>query len=159
MTILAVLVTWYLTKVWYKRRLIANGSILRFHLVRIPIGSFLDYVLSFFRIRTRRVFLHRIYKEDSDRHLHNHPWTTSQSFVLWGGYRENLHNRPARWLFAGRWNRITAETYHQITNVLPNTWTLFFAGYRDREWGFLVDGQHVKWTTYLHLPDDTDLND
>lgn len=49
--------------------------------------------------------------------------------------------------------------FHRITHVLPNTWTLFVANARSREWGFDVAGKFVDWRTYLGLPEDTQLGD
>lgn len=42
-----------------------------------------------------RLYLHKFYTGDSDRHLHDHPWPF-RSLILWGGYTEFSYN-PA-WL-------------------------------------------------------------
>lgn len=42
------------------------------------------------------------------------------------------------------WNWIGPNVYHRILAVKPNTWTLFLAGPRTREWGF--------WTEHGHVP-------
>ncbi len=35
------------------------------------------------------IYLHGIYKEDQDPHLHNHPWNIA-TIILWGSYIEEL---------------------------------------------------------------------
>lgn len=47
-----------------------------------------------FRCRWFRVFLHRIYRPDDDRHLHNHPWPNALAIVLRGGYGEFSRSAP-----------------------------------------------------------------
>lgn len=109
-----------------------------------------------------KVFVHRIHRPDSDRDPHNHPWPWGLSLILWGGYHELRVTRPSlldprsfgpdedypynKWSFSAvRWfNWIGPDVYHRITWVAPNTWTLFLAGPRSREWGF--------WTKLGHEP-------
>ena len=121
-----------------------------------------------FRCKRFRVFLHRIYKPDADRHLHNHPWPNAVGIVLRGGYAETRSScNPLLAYYYGSWgdcndgrvNVLYPWTYHRITRVLPNTWTLFIAGRRSREWGFLTPDGHVDWRTYLGLPADATLED
>lgn len=109
-----------------------------------------------------KVFVHRIHRPDSDRDPHNHPWPWGLSLILWGGYTELRVTRPElegqprvgvslgqvnRWEFGPvRWlNWIGRGVYHRITWVAPNTWTLFLAGPRSREWGFWTDRGHVPY--------------
>lgn len=127
-----------------------------------------------------RIFLHRIWRKDHDRDPHNHPWPFGLSLILRGGYEE-LRVRPKyagqsaedlplgslpdhtsdKWLFqaVSWWNWLGPNTYHRITHVRPNTWTLFLAGPRTREWGFWTEAGHEDRRTYLELPGETDLND
>ncbi len=124
------------------------------------------YITRWHLIRTKRfrVFLHRIHRADKDRHVHNHPWPRAFALVLWGGYQEAIWAGGKKFL---SWNLAGATStaafkegrYHRITYVLPNTWTLFFAGPRSRDWGFLVDGQHTPCREYLNLPDNHDFGD
>jgi hypothetical protein len=120
------------------------------------------------RCKWFRVFLHRIYKPDADRACHNHPWPKAFSLILWGGYAEKrLHDaRHLQYVEYGVYSPGAFATdafkqnrYHRIVDVKPRTWTLFFAGRRTRDWGFLVDGQHVPWREYLKLPPDYDFGD
>lgn len=96
------------------------------------------------RIGTRRLMIHRIWRPDADRHLHDHPWKKATSFVLTGGYLEvRRKDRKApieiRRVEAWSLNRLDGETFHRIDDVDDGTWTLFLAGDRFQEWGFLMD--------------------
>lgn len=134
------------------------------------------YITRWHLIRTPwfRVFLHRIHRPDKDRHLHNHPWPKAFALVLWGGYceivarvYEGVASQTWNWHFAGHTSTdaFKPHAYHRIRIVLPNTWTLFFAGRRLNtrkgvsDWGFLVDKYHVQARPYLGLPPDHDFGD
>ena len=110
-----------------------------------------------FRMTAFRVFLHEILRPDPDRGPHNHPWPFAFSFVIRGGYVEDItyirrdedgaiverrewteiHTAPAL-----SWKAFRPGCYHRITTVQPNTWSLFFAGRRLRSWGFLIGWRH-----------------
>jgi hypothetical protein len=118
------------------------------------------------RIAGHRVILHRFHREDFDRHLHNHPWSHARFTILSGGYVEErlvangLPLMTEQHTFSpGMTNLICASTYHRITHVEPNTWTLGILGERSQDWGFLMDGgEHVPWRDYFarlhHAPDE-----
>lgn len=111
------------------------------------------------------IWLHRIWREDADRHPHDHPWASAGALVLTGGYGEDrvcTDNRGislegaghawhrTRWLTPGHVNLLPAGIYHRIVSVKPRTWTLFITGpAHGRGWGFLVDGRHVPSAEYL----------
>lgn len=59
----------------------------------------------------------------------------------------------------GQWNILYSRAYHRIVSVKPGTWTLFLAGKRSRDWGFLVNGVHIPWRAYLGMPADAKLED
>ncbi len=138
------------------------------------------YLTRYHLINTKRlkIFLHHIWRADKDRDLHNHPWPEAMSIILSGGYCETRVGdsdlriesvkRECEWwdlhklctYVAPAINTIEPGTYHRITKVLPNTWTLWIAGERSRRWGFLTyGGKHMDWCEYLGLPADTDLGD
>lgn len=109
------------------------------------------------------VRLHRIWRQDGDRHMHDHPWN-ARTFILRGWYIEDRLERPYRALwdftkvraFHLRHHGVTATLrfgeYHQITEVSPDgVWTLFVTGKKRGTWGFLVDGAKVNWRTYLGI--------
>lgn len=94
-----------------------------------------------------KVYLHHIHREDHDRHPHNHPWSWCKSLILCGGYVEH---RPQIVAYVPYdWNHIDVNSYHVITWVKRNTWTLFLAGRKVKSWGFLVDGKHVDKEIYF----------
>lgn len=94
--------------------------------------------------------LHKIYRPDNQRDLHDHPWSFL-SIVLWGSYEEDTVDgrRKIRW-----WNWKPLEGpkgRHSIRSVSREpVWTLVFTGPRRRIWGFWVDGgtKFVPWNEY-----------
>ena len=93
----------------------------------------------------RTFYLHRFVSCDSERCLHDHPWN-ARAFVISGWYKEqrlkylcskrgiisNIHTRKA-----GFFNRLSTTTFHRIITARENTWTLFWHGKREKEWGFI----------------------
>jgi len=98
------------------------------------------------------IFVHRIHTPDTDRHLHDHPWSFV-SFVLRGWYIETVpepvSGLPLRFIQRTWFNYKRATDRHRITLVSPNLWTLILTGPRRREWGFVVDGVWVHYREYL----------
>lgn len=96
------------------------------------------------------VYLHRVWRSDDDRALHDHPWFNI-SIVLRGGYYEHMPLYPVPYLqgYDRRERRVwrgpgsivfrRASALHrlEIQKGAPHaTWTLFVTGPRVREWGF-----------------------
>jgi hypothetical protein len=117
------------------------------------------YLLRVFRSVLPGVFLHRFFRSDGDRELHNHPWKWAVSLVLAGGYREerldDKYGSPVtvRVLGPGRLNFIRGSTFHRIEllDEERGAWSLFIAGPRPpagTTWGFL-DTQTGRFETYL----------
>lgn len=107
--------------------------------------------------RYSSVRLHRIMRSDHDRHLHNHPFRY-RSLILRGWYCEVWPEyvdweEPVEYscyFYRGEWNRGSPVSFHRIASVSPGgVWTLFFMGPNSNEWGFMVDGEFVKSTTYF----------
>jgi hypothetical protein len=104
------------------------------------------------RVRGRRLMLHRIHRPDSDRWLHNHPWKTAAFLILGGGYTEErlVDGDVVKFVLKpGDVNRLDANTFHRITSIEPNTWTLGLIGERVQDWGFLVEGELILWRAYF----------
>jgi hypothetical protein len=102
-----------------------------------------------FQSKIFSIYIHGIYKEDNDIHLHNHPWNLL-TIVLSGSYIELLENDEIKFrgfLNIGYRNR---TKYHKIYQLLTkNVYTLAFVfGNRDEKWGYLVDNKHVEHTEY-----------
>ena len=106
------------------------------------------------------VFFHEFLRGDSDDELHNHPWRTSFSIILAGGYTEERANLVdgeikvvTRTMRPGMVNIIRADDFHRVTLLDgKTTWTLFVAGERTGdEWGFLdtVTKEFLTWREHL----------
>lgn len=96
------------------------------------------------RVLGHRLMIHRIFRGDADRWLHNHPWRTAHFLIVSGGYieeREVYGERVERILAPGDINTINAADFHRIRTVRPDTWTIALVGERCQDWGFQVDGE------------------
>jgi len=144
---------YYIAYVMHNRKVILDRETGRPYLVRYHLVQ----------LKCARVFLHQILCPDRDRDEHNHPWPRARSLILRGGYVEKIihldgdvrvadidEHGPLDWSS----NAFGPDRYHRILRVRPNTWTLFFAGRRSRDWGFLVNTNHVPWRMYLGYPAD-----
>ena len=92
--------------------------------------------------------LHRIYRRDQQRDLHDHPWDFL-SIVLWGSYVEDTPTglKKRRW-----WNRKRAADRHSIREVSRRpVWTLVVTGPKRREWGFWTSTGWIPWHRYEKL--------
>jgi hypothetical protein len=95
------------------------------------------------------IFIHNIYIEDKDIHLHNHPWNFSV-FILKGGYIEELEDgEDVRKPFG--FKSYKSEKYHKIKKLLAPTKSIAFVGKRYREWGYLVDGEQIDKDKYRKM--------
>lgn len=108
------------------------------------------YLLRRYLVRLLRqwvpgLFLHKFYRSDADRELHNHPWSWAAAFVLTGGYveeRKDGRNAPVvkRTVRPFTVNVIRRDTFHrvQLLDEERGAYTLFLAGRRQKGgWGFL----------------------
>jgi hypothetical protein len=92
------------------------------------------------------VYLHHIVLPDQDdvHVLHNHPWGWAESLILHGWYVEERQRdgQPLfRSLLEGMTNRLESNTFHRITDVSDECWTLFMVGPKTQSWGFTVPGR------------------
>lgn len=107
------------------------------------------------------VHLHNILSPDpEDGWLHNHPWKWAYSLILTGGYSEEFRVNESfvafRKLLPGDINVIGRDTFHRITEVAPDTWTLFIAwsdGGEGHSWGFWEreTGKLETWQEHLRV--------
>lgn len=106
------------------------------------------------------VRIHRIMREDRDRHLHDHPWN-ARTFILRGWYDEVRQGEliwEARTIHraAGETARLRFGEYHRISQVpAGGVWTLFVTGKKRGTWGFDVNGNKVPWRDYLGVSETT----
>lgn len=104
------------------------------YLVRYYLGTFFGITF----------FLHRFDGSDGERNVHDHPWAWAKSFILKGGYEEELligFDINKGWIskkINRRWyNNIKPNTFHRISKTIPGTYTLFIHGKKIKTWGFL----------------------
>ena len=92
------------------------------------------------------VFLHRFHSSDQENEFHNHPWRWSVSFILSGGYVEyRINKRDITGTITKHVrmpltiNVIKNDVFHRVKLLDENdgVWSIFIAGCRDRDWGFL----------------------
>jgi len=101
------------------------------------------------------VYLHEFLQPDEDRDLHNHPWRTSFSLLLVGGYDEERFvgdGVGVRRLGPGRLNVIKRNDYHRVVRLHGDSaWTLFVTGKYVGPWGFRdrETRRYTGWRKYL----------
>ena len=113
------------------------------------------------RVGPMRPMLHQIHRADADEALHNHPWRTATSLILSGGYTEErlVGDEKVQFTYGpGDVNRLDAGTFHRISAIEPNTWTMLVVGERMQSWGFLVPGEgFVESSAYFARTGHADL--
>lgn len=118
-----------------------------------------DYLLRFY-IKHNGMFpglyLHKFFRGDVDRDLHNHPWKWSMSFILTGGYveeRDAIVGIEVRDIRPGHFNFLSGEDFHRVhlTDPANGAWTLFCSGPEVQGWGFRDrdTGEYIPWENYL----------
>lgn len=84
-------------------------------------------------------WMHRFLRNDSERHLHSHPWTAT-SRILCGYYVEELPNDVRVAMWPDSINEIAPEKLHRIVEVEPNTWSyMIVKPERLLTWAFISD--------------------
>jgi len=108
------------------------------------------------------IYLHYFFAGDEERHLHNHPWKKSRSFILTCGYtEERLAFAPNGGLFVETferkpftWNKITSKDFHRVKLSQGNPWTVFISGKKFQDWGFF-DVETSRYVSHLDHFDNT----
>lgn len=99
------------------------------------------------------VQLHKWYRPDSDRDLHNHPrWFAT--YILRGGYIEETRERPSeRTWRLGSVHSVHLTDRHKVVHLLRvPTWTLVIVGPSRQRWGFFTRSGFVDADDYArHL--------
>lgn len=130
-------------------------------LIPLPNGPYLErYYLGFWQGQHR--YLHRFIRNDSERHLHDHPWPTASAWVITGWYEEERGLFNGHSLLLGsnrvRWfNRIRrrpgAIDLHRITRIRRETWTLFSHPEWTLPWGFYeITNQGAGYLYWQYKP-------
>ena len=111
------------------------------------------------------VLVHHIRRPDVDPHPHDYPWTMSRSWVICGGFEEQIwpdkHNpdwsylrRRRLWSLAG----MPGEAAHIITKITRPLWTVVITdrSYGTQNWGFWAPvsaptptARKVPWRLYI----------
>lgn len=108
-------------------------------------GNWIDYLKRHYLIRVKwlGLFIHQFWSSDEDG-VHDHPWD-NMTFVIRGGFYEELADGQVLWRGPGFWCYRRAEQFHRII-LKPGTegkvWTVFIRFKRRRKWGFLLE---KKW--------------
>lgn len=123
-----------------------------------------------FVTRLPGLYVHCFLRSDEDRALHCHPWAWNASWLLQGEYIEHtiraggIHVRTHRKAgdFAWRWgpapHRVELLTEREegagwAMDVPIACWTLFFTGWRYRDWGFHCEKGFVPWQRFTAADD------
>lgn len=101
--------------------------------------------------------VHFIARSDTDRELHDHPFTFV-SFILKGGYWEHTIDGKRTWYGPGSIVFRTADVLHRLElpesrGVETPAWTFVIRGARRREWGFLTGHGWVNWQNFTAMRD------
>ena len=121
-----------------------------------------------------RVMLHHFHRADADRALHNHPWRWAGSLVLCGSYVEDRLDADIAAIVSSSWfrtlrakldlepvidavtrkrvrwvNWLTDQDFHRVDRLEGDVWTLFIAGPRTQDWGFVEAGTFIPWQKFL----------
>jgi hypothetical protein len=109
--------------------------------------------------RLPSIRIHHILREDSAKHLHDHPWQ-ARTIILCGEYVETrLDAELSDFIGAdvhvvyrrnpGDTAALSAGEFHRIDSVSAGgVWTLFITWAAEASWGFLVDGKWVDRRDY-----------
>lgn len=101
------------------------------------------------RNRFFNIYLHQFLKDDDDRALHDHPWS-SLSWMLHGALLEHLPGGRCRRLEAGDLVWRSARFSHRLSVLRGHTpLTLFITGPRVREWGFHCPQGWRPWKQFV----------
>lgn len=131
------------------------------------------YMLRWFVIPKNRwcnIYLHKFLRDDDDRALHDHPWS-SCSIILRGGYREHLpggvvkERKPFRPVFRSAEQPHRVELYKRGSHVNwllygddgtrweREAWSLFITGPWRRHWGFHCPKGWMHWRDFCDPTD------
>lgn len=115
-------------------------------------GILQDYLTRYYGFLADRefgnIFIHEFHSSDLDVGeggfglLHNHPWKSSFSIVLTGGYWEERLNKDGKvyrkFIKPGSINFINSNVYHRVDLENKPVWTLFFTSGRNKksDWYF-----------------------
>jgi hypothetical protein len=103
--------------------------------------------------------LHKFYRGDDDRAVHDHPWPfiTFPFRGYWERVREREDNQIVlNYVHAWRFHRRPSRYQHWVIGPLlfddgkqfPPCFTFVMTGRKDRSWGFYPGGEYMYWQDY-----------
>jgi hypothetical protein len=94
------------------------------------------------------LMIHKICLSDPDD-LHDHPWWYA-TLILKGGYWE-ITPAGKFWRGVGHFRISSPQSLHrlEIAEESDGAWTLFFRGFKLRDWGFMKNGEWTFHRDYL----------
>ena len=111
------------------------------------------------------LYLHRFFRSDKDRELHNHPWEFALSFILSGGYQEERLVDGEVQVFDRKpftFNIIRGDDFHRVrlNNEEEGCWTLFMSFNKYKSWGFLdaTTNKFIHWRAFIEAKGERVVN-
>lgn len=103
------------------------------------------------------IYIHRIFKADEDKYLHNHPWDYTY-FILDGSYKETYNEdgtEISQILEPGSYGDNDGYRFHKIEELYSKSvTTLFITGPRYRDWQYNIDGLWIDHKVYREYKND-----
>lgn len=101
-----------------------------------------------------KLLLHHFHRDDEDRELHNHPWRVGVSLMLVGGYCEERRegdDTVFHDVHPGDLNVIWPDTFHRVTLLGEDGWSVILVGPKVQEWGFWdrATGVFRPWRDFI----------
>lgn len=100
------------------------------------------------------IYIHKIWKADEDKHLHNHPWNIF-TLILKGSYEEKLINNEKNMFKLtirepGHFATRLKDSYHKINRVFSPVTTLAIVWGKRSDWGYWIDEtkKHMDQESY-----------
>ncbi len=117
-----------------------------------------------FVTRLPGLYVHEFLRSDDDRAHHCHPWLWNASWVLENSYLEHVIRAGGvlvkTLLKVGDWKFRFGPAPHRVELLRDETgaeipcWTLFFTGWRYRDWGFHCPEQgYIPWRRFTAADD------
>lgn len=93
-------------------------------------------------------YIHKFIDSDDARDMHDHP-SWFYSIGVWGCYLEE-HPDGTTSKYCAPFIRVFPPTHiHRLKLVSKIAWTIVFAGFTKRSWGFWKSGIWIRWDEYL----------
>lgn len=100
-----------------------------------------------FRTNPFAIFIHRFFRSDEDRALHDHPWSFI-TFIIWRGYNEyQADGVHRRWPLTVHYRPATHRHRVELIDGKP-CWTIVFRFREHRMWGFWEKSGFIPWNKW-----------